>query len=740
MILRSIDLEAFGRFSRRCFEFRRGLNLVLGPNEAGKSTLMEAVPAILFGVRDKKRYLPWGRGGTCRGALQFELAGGSVRVQRDLMTDEVGLEWADQLYQTRRQVSGRASPRGRSLEKKAYLLELQELLGFRDADLFRATLFFGQGDLDLDFGKSLSERIKTMLSGSAEIDYDQVLDDLRESLFSVTRENPWGKDKTRDRQLELAEKELARLDGLLQRGVAARKEFAAIEAELLELESALAEDQRELAKGEKYLQWVRTYWQLEDQRKRLEEQLSIVQEQQEKYRHLSERHEKLRQQLSAAGLSLPDDEFAGLHDRLQDARRCLLQFRQLQQEQQQLRQDLADEKSSRIPLLFVWTLLVGLGAGFGAWHAPLWRVHFFLLGVSLTVPVWIWMVWKRGIRSVRHSELRGKAQLLDQQQHELQRQLDLLEDPLAAAGIAVRLDQLDAQLDAWAGHREKLQELREINSAINVLPTADELVGNVRRLSRDLALVEERRQQGRNLRPGVDLEAAELADAEARLEKLRLKIKAAEERRNQLWMRRAECGALLAGRPQLEEDRAEVLQDVVRLQGRKRVLSLACEVLRDSVSHFRADYLERFAARIGPYLESASDGVYREARLDEDLSISLRGEGGRWKPLSHFSRGTRDAVALAVRLAFVDQFSHGRKLPILLDDALVNLDGNRQERMLKLLKKLSLEHQVILFSHDERLAKRAARERWHVLTLDDGSRSSARSIKEEQNAGQLHLL
>ncbi|PNU21091.1 hypothetical protein C2E25_03405 [Geothermobacter hydrogeniphilus] len=740
MILRSIDLEAFGRFSRRCFEFRRGLNLVLGPNEAGKSTLMEAVPAILFGVRDKKRYLPWGRGGACRGALQFELDGGSVRVQRDLMTDEVGLEWADQLYQTRRQVSGKASPRGRSLEKKAYLLELQELLGFRDADLFRATLFFGQGDLDLDFGKSLSERIKTLLSGSAEIDYDQVLDDLRETLFSVTRENPWGKDKTRDRQLELAEKELARLDGLLQQSVAARKEFSTIEAELLDLETGLAEDQRELDKGEKYLQWIRTYWQLEEQRSHLEEQFSITREQQAKQRQLTQKRETLRRQLSAVGLSLPEDGSVDLHERLQEARRCLLQLRQLQQEQQRLRQDLADEKKSSMFFICGWTLLVILGAGFGAWHVQPWRIYFLLSGVLLTGPVWVWTIRRRVSRSVRHSELRGKAQLLEQQQHELQRQLDLLEEPLAAAGLAVRLDVLDAQLDAWAGHREKLQALREIDSALKVLPTAEELAGTVRRLTRDLALVEERRQQGRNLRPGVDLEAAELADAEAELEQLRRKIVDAEERRNRLWMRRAECGALLAGWPQLEEDRAEVLQDVVRLQGRKRVLSLACEVLRDSVSHFRADYLERFAARIGPYLESASDGVYREARLAEDLSISLRGEGGRWKPLPHFSRGTRDAVALAVRLAFVDQFSHGRKLPILLDDALVNLDGNRQARMLKLLKKLSLDHQVILFSHDEWLAKRAARERWHVLTLDDGSRAPARSIKEEQNAGQLHLL
>ena len=64
MILRSLELKHFGKFAERSFEFRRGLNLVVGPNEAGKSTLIETVPAVLFGVRNKERFKPWGRQGS----------------------------------------------------------------------------------------------------------------------------------------------------------------------------------------------------------------------------------------------------------------------------------------------------------------------------------------------------------------------------------------------------------------------------------------------------------------------------------------------------------------------------------------------------------------------------------------------------------------------------------------------------------------------------------------------------
>jgi len=740
MILRAIDLEFFGRFCRSSFEFRRGLNLVVGPNEAGKSTLMESIPAILFGVRDKQRYAPWGRTAHCRGALRFETHGGSVRVQRDLKTDEVGLEWTDQLYQTQRHVSGKASPQGRSGEKRVYLQELQELLGFGDADLFRATLFFGQGDLALDFGKSLSARIKAILSGSAEINYEQVLAGLQDALFDVTRENPWGKDKTRDRQLELAEKELGRIEQRLSLGAKAYHELQGVETELQELESALEEDRMELSRGEKYLQWIKTYWQLEAQGRQIHEQLATLMGQQEKREDLTARRNRLVAQLKADGVSCADRAGQELHERLQEARRVLLQWRRLQQEQHQLQNDLGEDLNAIRFLPWAWGLLIGATAVYGVLKYPLWQLHIILAGVLATVPMLLWSFWRRGCQAMRRGELRGRAQMQQQQRLELQRQLDDLALSLQAAGVPLRLEEIASHLESLEGHEHSLRELGEIDSALAVLPEAASLEEKARLLREELIMVDQRRQEGRTLREGVDLDVSEIDEADHKLEQLRQRVQATEKEQQILWRRRAECSAVLGDRALLEEERGEVLQDVLRLQSRKRVLSLACDVLQSSVKEFSGGYLERFSVRLEPLLEVATDGAYREARLKENLAIELRARSGQWKPLELFSQGTRDAVAVAVRLAFVEVFSSGRKLPLLLDDAFVNLDSSRQTRMLRLLKRLSADHQVILFSHDERLAKRAARERWHVLTLENRNQPVDNATSEASNAGQLHLL
>ena len=52
MKIKSLALKAFGPFSGQLLDFSStlpGLHIVYGPNEAGKSTTMRALKALLFG-------------------------------------------------------------------------------------------------------------------------------------------------------------------------------------------------------------------------------------------------------------------------------------------------------------------------------------------------------------------------------------------------------------------------------------------------------------------------------------------------------------------------------------------------------------------------------------------------------------------------------------------------------------------------------------------------------------------
>jgi len=99
MRLSRIEIEGFGTLQGMDLRFGPAMNLVVGPNEAGKSTLQEAIVTGLYGLEtgDRRsaiaertdRWRPW-EGGGFGLALEFELEDGSrLRVERDLDADSV---------------------------------------------------------------------------------------------------------------------------------------------------------------------------------------------------------------------------------------------------------------------------------------------------------------------------------------------------------------------------------------------------------------------------------------------------------------------------------------------------------------------------------------------------------------------------------------------------------------------------------------------------------------------------
>ena len=90
MKLRVLELEQFRKFDRpiRIAGMDDGLNLVLGPNEMGKSTLFAALQAVLFErhrsqAQTVKSFQPAGHeGASPRVALQLEVDGQPYRIEK----------------------------------------------------------------------------------------------------------------------------------------------------------------------------------------------------------------------------------------------------------------------------------------------------------------------------------------------------------------------------------------------------------------------------------------------------------------------------------------------------------------------------------------------------------------------------------------------------------------------------------------------------------------------------------
>lgn len=89
MIITKLNIISFGKFSNTVLDFKDGLNIIFGNNEAGKSTVSDFIYAMLYGFGDKRgqgvslreKYIPWD--GVCmEGAITLENGGKTYTVYR----------------------------------------------------------------------------------------------------------------------------------------------------------------------------------------------------------------------------------------------------------------------------------------------------------------------------------------------------------------------------------------------------------------------------------------------------------------------------------------------------------------------------------------------------------------------------------------------------------------------------------------------------------------------------------
>lgn len=82
MIIRELQLKNFGKFCGMSVTFSDGINVIYGPNEAGKTTIYQAICAMLFGLEKQRgrgakcdtytTYQPWENRTWYEGSLKFE--------------------------------------------------------------------------------------------------------------------------------------------------------------------------------------------------------------------------------------------------------------------------------------------------------------------------------------------------------------------------------------------------------------------------------------------------------------------------------------------------------------------------------------------------------------------------------------------------------------------------------------------------------------------------------------------
>lgn len=199
-----------------------------------------------------------------------------------------------------------------------------------------------------------------------------------------------------------------------------------------------------------------------------------------------------------------------------------------------------------------------------------------------------------------------------------------------------------------------------------------------------------------------------------RHEQLRERLEACQVQLRQRYEKRGQIQEQLR---QLAQDRtlaekhlalATVEHRLETAVGQWQVLSVTYGVLQQVRKHYEATRQPQTLEKASHYLAEITEGRYRRVwtPLSEPV-LRVDDSAGTPHAVENLSRGLREQLFLCLRLALAAGYAQrGIRLPLLLDDVLVNFDRRRAEAAAAVLDAFAQSgHQVLVFTCHDHLAE-----------------------------------
>ena len=713
MRLRCLRVRRFRRLRSLEIAFHPGLNVIFGPNEAGKSTLREAIIMALYGnaattssaIRESTR--SWGAEHPAVLELEFEVDGEVYTLGKDFhgrkvfLRDSRGNQWE-----------------GYTRIQKA----IGNLLGFANENLYRSTAHVAQAELarlssdSPDIARELS---RIMTGGGQDANVVAALHRLAQAIEAQRKGLlRYAKDPGPIKRLEVRVASLeARREELLQKAnqaIRSRRELGEVSGKLekattdLAVQEALLKTNQELVRIEDRLQKLKELeFQLEERIKKIDQNFS-----------------KLSQVDAEIATLVGEGEVPeeGVLERLREihARHTSVaaHAEHLAREVERVEESLPQVPGFvrwAVPTLFALAgIAIVLGLALSAERGIAWGILTTLPGVSFAALAYkLWKVREsrrdkeQRLESLRKEveDARTEAERLLGEMHRLLQELrcNSLEE---AVRRREKFQRLAAERNALAQSIQDLQGER----------TLDALREQYRDVQREIFMLSEYLKNpevaAKRLLP------LEVQRLEEMVKRLSAQVRELEQRKQRLEWEIEHYSPALDELKEVEEQLQEERERLQQERDRLRVYEITYEMLEEAHRQVMVPAREVVSSRAGEYLRILTGGRYNRVRMAEDsLQVEVWvDEAQQWLPPREpeFSRGAIDQVYLATRLALVEVLAQGKSPPLVLDDPFVHFDEERLQAAMDLVRRLSSQYQVLLFTCRPEYSRHAD----HLVRID----------------------
>ena len=685
MKIKNIKVNAYGNIENKDINLEEGINIIHGANESGKSTLLNYIISIFYGISrnkdgkvlsDYEKYKPW-NSNEFSGRISYKLENGEkYEIFRDFNKKNPKI-YNDKLED----ISDRFET-----DKKDGSKFFIEQMGI-DKQMYLSTVVSTQEEVRLDEKNQnmLIQKIANLAgTGEDNVSYKKALIKLQEKIRDEI-----GTNKTSQKPINIIEKEIVEINNKIVETEKYRNRKYEIDAEKEQILSELKK--------------------LEQQKQILQELQNSMKSEEETKNRLEIREKNRKDNIAKINeLTNQKNTINAESERVQSAKNHLQDIikghkeniEKLNSEIEKIANEKEETQEKEKPSISFIVITVVLAI---ALICSIILIKNYIvsgiLGVAIIANIVFYVINKNKqkvnkakLREKINQEKQYKREKLENQKQQIIANVNTTEKELEKQEeeekqVNSELSMLKGQIILLEKNNEKItEEIEQDNKAIK-----EESNKNKQQI------IEKYKDKNINDLLYINDYQNYISKIEETINNNRIRIKGLEIEYNTIVPQLDEMVVL-------EEKREADKEKLAELREKESIINIAIENLMDAYEEMKTTITPKFTKNLSESIQKISSNKYNKVTINDENGMIIENNRGEYVEAIKLSTGTIDQLYLALRLSMIDELSK-ENLPIILDESFAYSDNNRLKNMLQYLTSDLNNHQTIIFTCTDREKK-----------------------------------
>lgn len=685
MKIKNIKVNAYGNIENKDINLEEGINIIHGANESGKSTLLNYIISIFYGISrnkdgkalsDYEKYKPW-NSNEFSGRISYKLENGEkYEIFRDFNKKNPKI-YNDKLED----ISDRFET-----DKKDGSKFFIEQMGI-DKQMYLSTVVSTQEEVRLNEKNQnmLIQKIANLAgTGEDNVSYKKALIKLQEKIRDEI-----GTNKTSQKPINIIEKEIVEINNKIVETEKYRNRKYEIDAEKEQILSELKE--------------------LEQQKQILQKLQNSMKSEEETKNRLEIREKNRKDNIAKINeLTNQKNTINAESERVQSAKNHLQDIikghkeniEKLNSEIEKIANEKEETQEKEKPSISFIVITVVLAI---ALICSIILIKNYIvsgiLGVAIIANIVFYVINKNKqkvnkakLREKINQEKQYKREKLENQKQQIIANVNTTEKELEKQEeeekqVNSELSMLKGQIILLEKNNEKItEEIEQDNKAIK-----EESNKNKQQI------IEKYKDKNINDLLYINDYQNYISKIEETINNNRIRIKGLEIEYNTIVPQLDEMVVL-------EEKREADKEKLAELREKESIINIAIENLMDAYEEMKTTITPKFTKNLSESIQKISSNKYNKVTINDENGMIIENNRGEYVEAIKLSTGTIDQLYLALRLSMIDELSK-ENLPIILDESFAYSDNNRLKNMLQYLTSDLNNHQTIIFTCTDREQK-----------------------------------